>query len=280
MTRLKLDIEGFEKITHKKFLDRFCLALVGPPGCFKSILCIAEAESLMKNANTKVVFVTTEAGREEVIAQARTFGYNWEERIEQKELAIIDTEGYRFKGGNFVEIDGIKEKIDGGISNELGYDLNDLQTLTDAILMVRRRWDLSTPSLLIIDSVATLWDDKPAMSRKYFRFIRRRLKVWFNLVMVTSQLAVGTKMAFGFGVEHGADGIIRVGKYFENGEMKHWILCDKLRGLAFAKNLFAIQVGSTGPIINNKIPMRGRYMSVYDAFSGQGDVITTGDEGG
>ena len=275
MTRFSLEIEGFEKITEKKFPKNFWLSLVGPPGCFKSIICIAEAEELMKNNNVKVIFVTTEAGAEDIITQARTFGFNWRNRVEKGELFIIDTEGTRFSNGSFVPIDGLKERMDGSqmTSNAQGKDLTDLQTLTDAILFIRQRWELSEPSLLIIDSVATLWDDKPAMSRKYFRFIRRRLKVWFNLAIITSQLAVGTNKAFGFGVEHGADGIIRVGKFFENGEMKHWILCDKLRGLQFAKNLFSINVGDTGPQISEKIPMRGRYMTVYDAFSGQGGVI-------
>jgi len=271
MTRLKFDITGFKQITHKKLLANSWIALVGPPGCFKSILCISEAEALIRGKNTKVIFVTTEAGKEDVITQARTIGFDWDKRIENNELFIIDTEGYRFNNGELIPIDGLKERMDGSnmSSGEKGKDLIDLQTLTDAILVVRRRWDVSDPCLLIIDSVATLWDSAPAMSRKYFRFIRRRLKVWFSLVIVTSQLAVGTKMAFGFGVEHGADGIIRVGKYFESGEMKHWILCDKLRGIAFQKNLFGIIVDNTGPIVTDRIPMRGRYMTVYDAFSGE-----------
>lgn len=259
--KVKIGINGFKQITIKHLTDKFWLATVGSPGSYKTVFCITEAEHQLQNGAC-LIYVTTEMSRHEIIGQARTFGFNWEEYINQQRLIIIDTENQRWDPSR-----GIVETTD-----EKGTkDLVEFDTFAEAILWARKvyDWELNQFTALIIDSVASLWEDKPAMSRKYFRFIKRRTQNWFNLVIVTSQLAIGTSRAFGFGIEHGVDGIIRTGEYFENGEMKNWLLPVKMRGMPVNKKLFKTKVNSSGGLeIGEPLNVEGRYATVYDAFSG------------
>ncbi|MFP3402980.1 MAG: ATPase domain-containing protein, partial [Acidilobus sp.] len=84
-------------------------------------------------------------------------------------------------------------------------------------------------SRLIIDSMSTFWLDKPALARKYSYAVKRVLYRWDFTVLMTSQYAITTSSAFGWGLEHVADGIIRFGRRIVNGELKRYVLVEKMR---------------------------------------------------
>jgi KaiC/GvpD/RAD55 family RecA-like ATPase len=50
--------------------------------------------------------------------------------------------------------------------------------------------------------------------------------------MAVSQYAITTSDAFGFGVEHIADGIIRFRRFIRNGVLRRYILIEKMRQTA------------------------------------------------
>ncbi len=256
MDKIDINIRGWEKITEKPLPNKFWLSIVGPPGSFKTIFCINVTNNLIQKG-FKCIYVSTEMSSSEVISQALSLRFNWKKIVNDKDLIIVDTENQSWVNGK------LKDKIPSN-SNE---DLVNFITLSDAIRHIRMNWDLTDKVIMVIDSVASLWEDKPAMSRKFFRFIKRQTQIYFDLVLITSQLAIGTSHAFGFGIEHGVDGILRTGEYFEDGEMKNWILCVKLRSINPNRKLFSTDVDLHGFIIKDEIDIKGRYSDIYDVFS-------------
>jgi KaiC/GvpD/RAD55 family RecA-like ATPase len=62
---------------------------------------------------------------------------------------------------------------------------------------------------LVVDPLSAFWLDRPAMARRYSYFAKKILCKWDLTTVITSQYAITTSDAFGFGVEHIADGILR-----------------------------------------------------------------------
>ncbi|BCU66703.1 hypothetical protein HS7_01400 [Sulfolobales archaeon HS-7] len=82
---------------------------------------------------------------------------------------------------------------------------------------------------LVIDSISALFLDKPAMARKISYQMKRILAKWHFTTIVTSQYAITTSQAFGFGVEHVADGIIRFRRVVKEGRLVKYVLIEKMR---------------------------------------------------
>jgi KaiC/GvpD/RAD55 family RecA-like ATPase len=82
---------------------------------------------------------------------------------------------------------------------------------------------------LVIDSLSAFWLDKPAMARRHSYFVKKVLAKWDFTIMATSQYAITTSEAFGWGIEHIADGIIRFRRFVRNGVLRRYILIEKMR---------------------------------------------------
>jgi KaiC/GvpD/RAD55 family RecA-like ATPase len=63
---------------------------------------------------------------------------------------------------------------------------------------------------LVIDSMSAFWVDRPAMARKYSYQLKIAVHRENVTAMLTSQYAPTTGQAFGFGLEHVADGTVHM----------------------------------------------------------------------
>lgn len=248
-----LGVEGFEKITPKLLPDKFWIALVGPPGSFKTVMCICAMEYHMKKG-VKCLYIATESEIAHITDQAKSFNFKWQERITNGDLVIVDWQ---------LHLEETLKESDRQSSPHLNF--------TELIINKRKQMGgiATINAMLVIDSVVTLWEDRAVMASKFFRYIRRRLQHLFNMAIVTSQMASSTKRAYGAGIEHIVDGILRTGSYFENGEMKTYLICVKLRERKVNRVLLLMEVNSSGVKITDQIQMSGRVANVYDAFSTQ-----------
>ena len=96
--------------------------------------------------------------------------------------------------------------------------------------------------LVVHNSLSAFWLDKPAMARKYSYFIKKVLNRWNMTIMATSQYAITTSDAFGFGVEHIADGIIRFRRAIRNGVLKRYLIIEKMRQTPHDLHLWEIEI--------------------------------------
>ncbi len=60
--------------------------------------------------------------------------------------------------------------------------------------------------------------------------------------MATSQYAITTSDAFGFGIEHIADGIIRFRRFVRNGVLRRYLLIEKMRQTAHSLVMHEITI--------------------------------------
>ncbi len=206
--RLSTGVKGLDDMLAGGIPRGFFVAVVGEPGTGKTVFSLHYAWQGIRD-NDKVIYVTTEESRESVIRQAKMFGMDLDKAVDSGKAIIIDAL--------------LKSQADEWSLEEL-----DVEALVNKIIDAKRKLGYGR-SRLIIDSMSTFWLDKPAMARRYSYLVKRVLYRWDFTVVMTSQYAITTSSAFGWGLEHVADGIIRFGRRVVGGELKRYILIEKMR---------------------------------------------------
>ena len=77
--------------------------------------------------------------------------------------------------------------------------------------------------------MSAFWLDKPAMARKYSYQVKRILYKWDFTALLVSQYAITTSEAFGWGIEHVADGIVRFYRRIRRGMLRRFLIVEKMR---------------------------------------------------
>ncbi|MEM0362421.1 MAG: KaiC domain-containing protein [Sulfolobaceae archaeon] len=235
VTRLSTGIPDFDKLLEGGIPQGFFVALTGEPGTGKTIFSLHFIARGLKDGDP-CIYVTTEESRESIIRQAAQFKWNFEEYLEKK-LIIIDAL-MREKEDKWSLINVTPEEMINKVieaKQKLGYG--------------RAR--------LVIDSVSALFLDKPAMARKISYQLKRVLNKWNFTIYATSQYAITTSQAFGFGVEHVADGIIRFRRAIKNGELHRYVIIEKMRQTDHDKHLWEIDiVNGKGIVLKSRLEER------------------------
>ena len=169
----------------------FLVAVTGEPGTGKTIFAIHFIAQGIKEGDA-CIYVTTEESRESIIKQAAQFGFDFEKAIKDKKLVIIDALM--------------------GLEDPWSLKSLEVEELVDKVIEAKRFLGYGR-ARLVIDSLSAFWLDRPAMARKYSYFIKKVLAKWDFTILVSSQYAITTSDAFGFGVEHIADGILRFRRF-------------------------------------------------------------------
>ncbi|MCS7120896.1 MAG: KaiC domain-containing protein, partial [Candidatus Bathyarchaeota archaeon] len=116
---------------------------------------------------------------------------------------------------------------------------------------------------LVIDSLSAFWLDKPAMARRHSYFVKKVLSKWDFTVMATSQYAITTSEAFGWGIEHIADGIIRFRRSVRKGSLRRFMLIEKMRQTNHSLQMHEITIiPSKGLTIVKPVEMRKEDISL------------------
>jgi len=185
----------------------FLVAVTGEPGTGKTIFAIHFIAQGIKEGDA-CIYVTTEESRESIIKQAAQFGFDFEKAIKDKKLVIIDALM--------------------GLEDPWSLKSLEVEELVDKVIEAKRFLGYGR-ARLVIDSLSAFWLDRPAMARKYSYFIKKVLAKWDFTILVSSQYAITTSDAFGFGVEHIADGILRFRRFVRNGVLRRFLLVEKMR---------------------------------------------------
>ncbi|MCD6466212.1 KaiC domain-containing protein [Candidatus Bathyarchaeota archaeon] len=207
MKRLSTGVPELDMMLEGGIPKGFTVAVTGEPGTGKTILCMHFIAQGVRDGD-KCIYVTTEESRESIITQAKQFGFNFSEAVANKKLIIIDALM--------------------GARDEWSLQSLDIEDLVSKVIGAKKALGYGE-ARLVIDSLSAFWLDKPAMARRYSYFVKKVLSKWDFTVMATSQYAITTSEAFGWGVEHIADGIIRFRRFVRGGVLKRYILIEKMR---------------------------------------------------
>lgn len=234
--RLSTGVKGFDELIGGGIPEGFFVALVGEPGTGKTIFSIHYiAQGL--NDGDKCIYVTTEESKESVIRQAQQFGFDFMKYIKEGKLIMIDAL--------------MKEKQDEWTIVNLNID-----ELIQKVIAAKQKLGYGR-ARLVIDSLSAFFLDKPAMARRDSYNVKRTLYKWGFTVLATSQYAITTGEAFGWGIEHVADGIIRFRKTIKNGVLKRYIMVEKMRQTPHDLHLWEIEIiDGMGLVLLEKTNMR------------------------
>ena len=205
--RLSTGIEGVDKIIEGGIPRGFLVAVTGEPGCGKTIFSIHFIAKGIEEGD-KCIYVTTEESKESIIKQASMFNINLDEAIESKSLILIDA---------------LMGKEDKWSLASL-----DMEVLVEKIIEAKKELGYGR-ARVVVDSLSAFWLDKPAMARKYSYYLKKILSKWDFTTIATSQYAITTSDAFGFGIEHVADGIIRFRRSVREGVLRRYLIVEKMR---------------------------------------------------
>jgi KaiC domain protein len=218
--RLSTGIQELDSIIGGGIPRGFFVAITGEPGTGKTITCIHFIAQGIKE-NDRCIYVTTEESSSSIITQALQFNINFKAAIEKRKLIIVDALMGKDEQWSLKSLD-LEEMIGKVIEakKNLGYG--------------RAR--------LVIDSLSAFWLDKPAMARRFSYFIKKVLSRWDFTTFGTSQYAISTAEAFGWGVEHIADGILRFRRLVRQGKLHRYLMIEKMRQTSHSLYMHEIDI--------------------------------------
>ncbi len=205
--RLSTGVEGLDNLLEGGIPRGFFVAVTGEPGCGKTILSIHFIAKGVE-MDDKCVYVTTEESRESIVRQATMFGIDLKTAINSRRLIIIDALM--------------------GAENRWSLNSLDVEHLLEKVVEAKRELGYGR-ARLVIDSMSAFWLDRPVMARRYSYTVKKVLSKWDFTTLAVSQYAITTAEAFGFGLEHVADGIIRFRRSIKHGVLHRYVLVEKMR---------------------------------------------------
>ncbi len=208
MHRLSTGIRRLDEILAGGIPEGFFVALTGMPGTGKTIACLHFVWAGLV-AGENCVYVTTEESRESIIRQAAQFRMDFRTAIEKDRLVVIDAL--------------MKEREDEWSLKDVVID-----EMLQKVIEAKKRLGRET-SRLVIDSLSTFWLRAPVRAREQSYLVKRVLNKWRFTIYATSQYAITTGSAFGWGVEHIADGIIHFKRLIRRGRLIRYIIVEKMR---------------------------------------------------
>lgn len=213
--RVVTGIAGLDEILGGGIPRRNVVLLSGGPGTGKSIFGQQYLYNGLQRGEPGVLVVLEEHPVQVRISMSQ-FGWDVKPYEEKGLFAVVDA----FTAG--IGEAAKREKY-------VVKDPGDFQLLIDVL---REAIKDVNAERAVIDSVSTLYITKPALARSMVLQLKKVLSGMGCTSILISQVSVTERGFGGPGVEHAADGIIRLDLDEVNGELKRSIIVWKMRGTA------------------------------------------------
>lgn len=230
--RVESGIPGLDELLHGGIPVRNVVLLSGGPGTGKTIF----GQQFLYHGLTKGepgILVALEEHPVQVRINMSQFGWDPRPYEEKGLFAIVDA----FTGGI-----GEAAKRERYVVRSI----DDIPSFLDVLKEAIR--DLNAKRV-VIDSVTTLYITKPAVARGVVMNLKRVLAGLGCTSILVSQISVGERGFGGPGVEHAADGIIRLDLDEIEGELKRSIIVWKMRGTSHSMRRHPFDITDKGIVI-------------------------------
>ncbi|HII61132.1 KaiC domain-containing protein [Pyrococcus horikoshii] len=244
--RVKTGIPGVDEILHGGIPERNVVLLSGGPGTGKTIFSQQFLWNGLKMGEPGI-YVALEEHPVQVRQNMAQFGW--------------DVKPYEEKG-MFAMVDAFTAGI--GKSKEYEkYIVHDLTDIREFIEVLRQAIRDINAKRVVVDSVTTLYINKPAMARSIILQLKRVLAGTGCTSIFVSQVSVGERGFGGPGVEHGVDGIIRLDLDEIDGELKRSLIVWKMRGTSHSMRRHPFDITDKGIIVYpDKVLKRGKVLEL------------------
>jgi len=227
--RVVTGIAGLDEILNGGIPKRNVVLLSGGPGTGKSILGQQYLYNGLLRGEPGVLVVLEEHPVQVRISMSQ-FGWDVRAYEEKKAFAIVDA----FTAG--IGEAAKREKY-------VVRDPGDFQLLLDVL---RDAINDVNAERAVVDSVSTLYITKPTMARGMILQLKKVLSGMGCTSILISQVSVTERGFGGPGVEHAADGIIRLDLDEVDGELKRSIIIWKMRGTSHSMRRRSIYYNQQG----------------------------------
>ncbi len=232
MRRVKTGIPGMDEVLHGGIPERNVVLLSGGPGTGKTIFSQQFIWSGLQKGEPGI-YVALEEHPLQIRGNMAGFGWDVRKYEEEGLFAMVDA----FTAG----IGRSKE-----YEKYIVHDLTDVREFIDVLRIAIK--DINAKRV-VIDSVTTLYINKPAMARSIVMQLKRVLAGLGVTSIFVSQISVGERGFGGPGVEHGVDGIIRLDLDEIDGELKRSLIVWKMRGTSHSMRRHPFEITDNGIIV-------------------------------
>ena len=241
MERVKTGIPGMDEILNGGIPKRNVVLLSGGPGTGKTIFGQQFLFYGLQYGEPGVL-VALEEHPAQIKVNMGQFGWDVRPYEEEGTFAIVDA----FTGG--IGEYAKKERY-------VVRDPTDVRMLVDVLRDAVR--DLRAERV-VIDSVTSLYLTKPVVARSTVMQLKRVLSGLGCTSILVSQVSVTERGFGGPGVEHAADGIIRLDLDEYNGELYRSLIVWKMRGTAHSMRRHPFEITDKGIVVHPEKVLRIR----------------------
>jgi len=232
IARVKTGIPGLDEILNGGIPFRNVVLLSGGPGTGKSIFGQQFLYSGLIEDESGI-YVTLEEHPTQVRLNMAQFGWDIRGFEEEGRFAIVDA---------FTSGIGEAAKRERYVVRS-----DDFQNLVDVIKLAMKETEAKR---VVIDSVTTLYITKPIIARSVMLQLKKVLSGLGSTSLLISQVSVTERGFGGPGVEHAADGIIRLDLDEVEGELKRSLIVWKMRGTSHSMRRHPFDITNRGIIIH------------------------------
>lgn len=244
--RVETGIPGMDEILHGGIPERNVVLLSGGPGTGKTIF----SQQFLWNGlqmGEPGIYVALEEHPVQVRQNMAQFGWDVKPYEERGMFAMVDA----FTAG----IGKSKE-----YEKYIVHDLTDIREFIDVLRQAIK--DINAKRV-VVDSVTTLYINKPSLARSIILQLKRVLAGTGCTSIFVSQISVGERGFGGPGVEHGVDGIIRLDLDEIDGELKRSLIVWKMRGTSHSMRRHPFEITKKGiTVYANKVLKRGGVVEI------------------
>ncbi|RLG03243.1 MAG: KaiC domain-containing protein [Thaumarchaeota archaeon] len=235
MERVVTGIPGFDEILHGGIPRRNVVLLAGGPGTGKSIFGYQYLYNGLKKGEHGIL-VALEEHPVQIRISMSQFGWDVSEYEAAGEFAVVDA----FTAGI------------GEAAKRERYVVrapDDFQSLIDVLRAAIREVKAER---VVVDSVTTLYITKPVLARSMVLQLKKILSGMGCTSILISQVSVTERGFGGPGVEHAADGIVRLDLDEIDGELRRSLIVWKMRGTAHSMKRHPFEITSNGIIVKKE----------------------------
>jgi KaiC domain protein len=230
--RVKTGIPGFDEILNGGIPKRNVVLLSGGPGTGKTIM----ASQFLWNGlqmGEPGIYVALEEHPVQVRINMKQFGWDVKQYEQQGVFAVVDA----FTGGI------------GEAAKREKYVVKDPTDVNELVDVLREAIKDINAMRVAIDSVSTLYLTKPSVARSVLMALKKVLSGTGTTSILVSQVSVTERGFGGPGVEHAADGIVRLDLDEVEGELVRSIIVWKMRGTSHSLKRHPFDITDKGIVI-------------------------------
>ena len=231
--RVKTGVLGFDEIVGGGIPKRNVVLLSGGPGTGKSIFSI---QFLWNGLQMKGSGIYVALEEHPVQVRINMRGFRW--GVRQYELE-----------GKFAVIDAFTAGV-GEAAKREKYVVRDPDSVEELVDVLRTAINDISAERVVVDSVSTLYLTRPSVARGVVLQLKKVLSGMGTTSILISQVSVTERGFGGPGVEHAADGIVRLDLDEVNGELIRSLVIWKMRGTNHSMKRHIFEITDKGIVVH------------------------------